>query len=113
MSVFGKFCMYSRSYWFLLKFKILLKRQFGFRNNYSTSHALINLADLIKNYVGNDCYVCGVFIDIQNAFDTVNHDILLEKLQYYGIRGLANNWLSSFLKNRKQCVPPHGVSFSI
>ena len=46
-------------------------------------------------------------------FDTVNHDILLEKLEYYGIRGLANNWQRSFFKNRKQYVSLHGVSSSI
>ena len=73
----------------------------------------MRLADLIKKYLDNDYYVCGVFINIQKAFDTVNHDVLLGKLQYYGIHGLGNNWLSSFLKNSKQYVSLHGVSSSI
>ena len=78
-------CLYSRLYLFLLKFEIF-NRQIGFTNSYSTIHALINLDDLIKKYLDNDFYVCGVFIDLQKAFDTVNHDVLLEKLEYYGIR---------------------------
>ena len=69
---------------------------------------------MIKKYLDNDYYVCRVFIDLQKAFDTANHDIPLEKLEYCGIRELANNWLRSFLKNHKQYASPlHGVSFSI
>ena len=116
LSVFSKLyekCKYSRLYSFFFKFKILFNRQFGFRNNYSTNHALINLVDLIKKYLYNDYYVCGVFIDLQKALETVNHDILLEKFDYYGIRGLADNWLRSFLKNRKQYVSLQRVSSSI
>ena len=83
---------------------MLFHRQFGFRNSYSTNHALINLVDLNKKYLYSDYYVCGVFINLQITFDIVNHDILLEKLEYYGIHELDNNWLSSLLKNRKQYV---------
>ena len=96
--------MYSRLYSFLTKYKMLLKKQFGFRNNHSTIHALISLVDLIKKHLDNDFLVCGIFIDVQKAFNTVNHDILLAKLDHYGIRGLANSWLSSSLKNRTQYV---------
>ena len=52
----------------------------------------------------NDYFVCEIFIDFQKAFDTVNHDTLLAKLDHYGIRGLANSWFSSLLKNRTQYV---------
>ena len=97
----------------LLKFKISFNRQFGFRNNYSTNHALNNLVDLIKKYVDNDYYVCRGFIDLQKAFDTVNHNTLLEKRKYYGIPGFADNWLRSSFKNCKQYVSLHGVSSSI
>ena len=90
--------VYIRLYWSL---NYLLERQFGFRNNHSTNHALIDLIDLIKKYTNNDYYVCKIFIDLQKTFDTVNHDILHEKLEYYGIQGLANNCISSFVKNRK------------
>ena len=116
LSVFSKLyekCMYSRLYSFLTKFQVLFRRQFGFRNKHSTNHALISLVDLIKKYLDNNYFVCGVFIDLQKAFDTVNHDILLSKLAHYGIRGLANDWLSSFLKNRKQFVFLEGTSSSL
>ena len=68
LSVFSKLygkCMYSRLYAFLTKYKLLFKMQFGFTNNHSTSHALISLIDLIKKYLDNDHFVCGVFIDLQ------------------------------------------------
>ena len=105
--------MYSCLHSFLLKSKILFNRQFRFRNDYMTNHALFDLVDLIKEYLDNDYYDCGVFIDIRKAFDTANHGILLEKLEYYGIRGMVNNWLRSFIKNLKQYISPHGVSFSM
>ena len=94
--------MYYPLYLFLTKYKILFKIQFGFRNNHSTIHALISLADLIKKHLDNYYFVFGIFINLQTAFDKVNHDIFLAKLDHYGIRGLANSWLSSFLKNRKK-----------
>ena len=52
--------------------------------------------------------MCGVFIDLQKAFDTVSHEILLEKLNHYGIRSKENNWFRSFLTNRKQYVSING-----
>ena len=98
--------MHSCIYSFLSKFKLLFKRQFGFRNNHSTNHALINLIDKIKCYIDNDFLVCGVFIDLQKAFDTVNHNILLEKVDYYGIRGIPNNY--SFLPYK-----PYAIYFTV
>ena len=62
------------------------------------------MIETIKKYLDDGEIVCGVFIDLQKAFDTVNHEILLEKLKYYGIRSKQNDWLRSFLTNRKQYV---------
>ena len=62
----------------------------------------------IRNALDNDEKACGIFIDLQKAFDTVNHGILVDKLAYYGIRGVANNWFKSYLTNRKQYVSING-----
>ena len=95
---------------FLAKYKLLFKKQFGFRNNHSTSHVFISVIGLIKKYLDNDHFDCKVFIDLQKSFDTVNHDILFVKRDFYGIHGLANSWLKSFLENRKQHVSLPGHS---
>ena len=55
---------------FLRKNKVLFSYQFGFRNNYSTNHALISLTEMIRNALDNSNFACGVFIDLQKAFDT-------------------------------------------
>ena len=87
---------------FLIKNKVLFSYQFGFRNNHSTDHALISLTEMIRNTLDNGNFACGVFIDLQKAFETVSHDILLSKLNHYGIRGVAFNWFKSYLSDRTQ-----------
>ena len=100
--------MYNRIYSFLCKHKLINTTQFGFRSKHSTEHALISLIETIKKYLDDGEIVCGVFIDLQKAFDTVNHEILLEKLKHYGIRSKHNDWFRSFLTNRKQYVSMEG-----
>ena len=80
----------------------IYERQFGFRPNHSTTHALLEITEKIKQACDSGKYACRVFLDLQKAFDTVNHDILLKKLNHYGIRGIANNWFCSFLNSRMQ-----------
>ena len=72
--------------------------------NHSTEHALIELVDQIRLSMNNNHMTCGIFIDLSKAFDTVNHNILLQILEHYGIRGTALNLFKSYLSNRKQYV---------
>jgi hypothetical protein len=83
---------------------ILNKNQFGFRRGHSPSIAILKtIDDLIRNLDARNFGV-GVFLDLQKAFDTVNHDILLDKLYFYGIRGVAHKWFRSYLDQRRQFV---------
>ena len=86
--------------------RILHQYQFGFRSNHSTSLALIDVIDNILQQLDNHNHVIGIYLDLQKAFDTVNHEILLYKLYNYGVRGIAYEWFSSYLSDRYQftCV---------
>ena len=96
---------------FLEQNKIWYCHQYGFRKFYSTLLALIEVTDLIKRFLDEKHYVIGIFIDFRKAFDTVNHDILLDKLEYYGIRGDANIF-RSYLTNRRQYTLVNGIKSS-
>ena len=96
--------MYKHLLAFLDRHKILSDTQFGFRKNHSTSYALTKLYDKISCAIDNREITVGVFIDLSKAFDTVDHNILHEKLEHFGIRGLALNWFRSYLSNRHQYV---------
>ena len=107
LSVFSKIMekvMYDRLYDYLTTLKILYEYQFGFQKNKSTYMALISLTDKITKAMENGEFCIGIFIDFRKAFDTVDHSILLDKLYHYGIRGVAHDWLSSYLTDRLQFV---------
>ena len=104
--------MYSRLIDFLEENKILIVNQFGFRKNHSSYMALMVLIDKLTKALENGDYVIGMFLDFSKAFDTVNHQILLEKLEYYGIRGSALAWFESYLADRQQYVTCNGVKSS-
>ena len=95
-------CMYKRLYSFLIANSILTDSQYGFRSNHSTCHALIDLQDKIVSSVKNNDFGIGIFIDLSKAFDIVNHDILLCKLQHYGVHGLPLIWFKNYLCSRYQ-----------
>ena len=83
---------------------ILSDNQFGFHKHHSTEYALALLYDKISSAIDSHEVTVGIFIDLSEAFDNVSHQILLDKLQHYGIRGIAFDWFSDYLKNRQQFV---------
>ena len=89
---------------FIERHSILSNSQYGFRPNMSTSLALLELTEEITSALDKKKSTIGVFIDLKKAFDTIDHTLLLEKLRHYGVRGVANDWLSSYLENRLQYV---------
>ena len=105
--------MYKRLFKFLELHKILYNLQFGFQENHSIDHALVSLTETIRHSLDNKRFGCGIFIDIQKAFDTVNHQILLSKMEHYGVRGYALDWFESYLSEREQHVSITGSSSSL
>ena len=105
--------LYNRIYKFFSDNNLIYSLQFGFRQKYSTVHALIILTESIRKNLDEGNIGCGIFVDLQKAFDTVEHDILLSKLEHYGIRGLANEWFKSYLSNRKQYVSINGYDSNL
>ena len=105
--------LYQRLYSFLEQHNCLFNYQFGFRNHHSTNHALISITEKIRKALDDGKYASGVFLDFQKAFDTVNHNILLSKLEHYGIRGIPLNFLKTYLQNRQQYVSINNSSSDI
>ena len=85
---------------FLEQHKVFYALQFGFGLNTSTNNALMSITENIQTHLDKNELTAGVFIDLRKAFDTVDHDILLTKLDHYGIRGLSNDCFGSYLKGR-------------
>ena len=95
---------------YLETYKILVHYQFGFSKNHSSYMALMSLMDKLIFSLENKKHVIGLFLDFSKAFDIVDHDIMLRKLSYFGIRGNALKWFESNLRGRQQYVTYNGVS---
>ena len=78
--------------------------QYEFRKHYTTEHALLDTVGKIQKYVDEKLFSCGIFIDLRKASDTVDHNILLNKLHHYRIRGIINKWFCSYLVGRFQAT---------
>ena len=102
--------VYKRLYKFIEDNKLVYNLQFGFRQKHSTTHALIHLTEKIWEELDSGKYGCGIFVNFQKAFDTVDHIILIQNLNYYGVRDKANNWFFSYFKRRTQFVTINGFN---
>ena len=96
--------VYKRLFNFLKQNKSLIPHQFGFRKDHSTDYAILHLYDRIVNSLSKKEHTIAIFMDLSKAFDTIDHQILLHKLNLYGVRGIALAWFKDYLHNRQQYV---------
>ena len=109
----SKRVIYDQLYQYLDKHKYLASHQSGFRSLHSVVTCLLKGTSDWFFDIDRGKYTVMIFIDLKKAFDTVDHQILLDKMQFYGITGLANKWFSSYLDNRKQYCRVNGTTSSI
>ena len=94
-------CVYKRLYNFLEKNQILYKKQYGFRTNHSCEQAIQDLCGHILTNNEKGLTTTVIYLDLSKAFDTLSHELLLKKLELYGIRGVCNKWFESYITNRE------------
>ena len=101
--------MYNRLLKYINDDNLLFRYQFGFRKGKSTHMALIVLIDKISEALEKGDCVVGIFLDFSKAFDTVDHTIILQKLNCYGLKGTILSWFENYLSNRKQYVTYNSI----
>ena len=104
--------IYNKLFEFLVRYQILFESQYGFRSGRNTTHATLDFIWSVEDAIESNQFAIGIFCDLSKAFDTLNHTILLQKLDHYGIRGKANEWFRSYLKDRKQYVELNNMKSS-
>ena len=87
---------------FIEEKSILCTSQYGFSPDLSTEHAILDIVSRIQSNMDTEAFSCGVFIVLKKAFDTVDHSILIHKLDFYGFRGIINVWFRSYLQDRSR-----------
>ena len=98
---------------YVLDANILHAKQFGFQKNKSTYMPLLLLQEKITKSMENGNLVCGIYLDLKKAFDTVDHSLLIGKLERYGFVGTSLNLIKSYLTNRRQCVDYNGIKSNL
>ena len=101
--------VFKRKESFIEQKNLLTPSQYGFRKAHSTQHAILDIVNAIQTNMNNCLFSCWIFIDLKKAFDTVDHEILLHKLDHYGFHGIINIWFSSYLQGKTQTtqICPH------
>ena len=103
-------CIFNQLMFYFTNNNMISAKQYGFRPGFTTSDCLIDLIEEITSSLDKGLYVVSLFLDLSKAFDTVNHQILLNKLKYYGLQQSEYNWFQSYLNNRKQQVHANSVA---
>jgi len=107
LPVIGKIfekCIAARLSSYVTKLNLISPTQYGFLKGVSTVDAMVRLTELLYECLNEKNHAVALFVDLRRAFDTVNHEILLDKLQYYGLRGVVLSLFKSYLTDRRQCV---------
>ena len=89
---------------YLYDMNLLSSSQYVFQKAHSTQHTILDIVNAIQTNMDKRFFSCGVFIDLKKAFGTVDHNILLHKLEYYGLRGVISWWFSCYLQGRTQTI---------
>jgi len=99
----------SRLNSYIDRLSILYPRQYWFSTGHSTDLALVNIQDLITNAIDSNKHAVDIVYDLAKAFDTGDHNLLIRKMEYYGIRGITLKWFKDYLANRQQQVRCNGA----
>ena len=105
--------MFKRIFDSLYKRQLIFNKQFGFRSHHLTENAVLSIIDQVQLAIEDRDYSCGIFLHFSKAFDTVNHQILLTKLDYYGVRGVPKDCFISYLSNRTQFLSLGAINSDI